>query len=595
DNIIGVKGVGEKTATLLIQEFGTVEEIYTKLKKDTKQFEKKGIKPRIIGLLEENEEEALFSKMLGQIRLDVPITYSLPKKEWKDGLSLPDVLDLFADLGFRTLSQRVKTLFGVVDESIEDTAEEEVVDETELKKMSLALWLLRSDITSPTLDDILQFTRVKHFEDAKKILLQEIKKQKLTKVYEEIELPLIPVIEKIEKRGIAIDLPYLKKLSKEYHSELAKREKRIWKHAGGEFNINSPKQLGEVLFEKLALSVKNQKKTSTGQKSTRESELEKMRDLHPIIEDILEYRELQKLLSTYIDTIPDVVDKGGRLHTEFLQSGTTTGRMASQNPNLQNIPIRTERGKNIRNAFIATKGFALVSLDYSQIELRVAAFLSGDKRLIDIFKRGEDVHAAVASEVFGVPEKEVTEEMRRRAKAINFGIHYGMGVNALRQALGTTRAEAQQFYNEYFKKFSGLERYLTDIKAETAKSGYTETYFGRRRHFEGINSSLPYIKAQAERMAINAPIQGTQADIIKIAMARIDEYLVHRKFESDAYLLLQVHDELVYEIKKDRIDEITLKIKEIMEGVLSPKEIKGIPLIVDVAVGDNWGNMKKLV
>lgn len=607
DNIIGIKGIGEKTATILIKEFGSIEQIYKALKKDEKQFIKAGITQRIIGLLKDNEEEALFSKELATIQLNVPIDFKYPEKPWRDTLDINMVLKLFSELNFRTLSQRVKNLFGTKDEenneklqSIKVVAEEkdeerkEHVSEKELSETAIGLWLVDSDITNPTVDDILDFAQTTSFAKAKEMILSEIKNQKLEKVYTEIELPLIPVISKMQERGIVVNLSYLEKLSKEYHKELEIFEKKIYKHAGEEFNINSPKQLGVILFDKMEFSVKNQKKTGTGQKSTRESELEKMKEMHPIISDILSYRELKKLLSTYIDNIPDMVGNDGRIHARFLQSGTTTGRMSSQSPNLQNIPIRTERGRNIRSAFVASDGYELVALDYSQIELRIAAFLSGDEKLIDIFKNGGDIHAAVASEMFGVSPDLVDREMRRRAKIINFGILYGMGVNALKQSLGTTREEAQQFYNDYFKNFSGVAYYLEQVKADATRLGYTQTHFGRRRHFEGLKSKLPFIRAQAERMAINAPIQGTQADIIKIAMTLIDEYIIEHKLENDVYLLLQVHDELVYEIRKDKIKETALEIKKIMESILNTEETKGVPIEVVAHSGENWGALKHL-
>jgi DNA polymerase-1 len=605
DNIPGITGIGEKTAALLVRKFGTIENIYKQLKKDKKQFEEAGLKARVIKLLEEGREEAEFSKMLAEIRRDVPIDFSLPSQQWRESLSVDRVVDCFSEFDFRTLSQRVKELFSIPEEKDSsgnnmDTPRQrslneaggETIDPDELKQTSVALWVLDSSLTNPQLDDILQYAKTKSFSRARKIILGEVKKHNLSRVYEEIELPLIPVVSLMEKRGVRIDRAYLKKLSREYHQELAKLERAIWKYAGQEFNINSPKQLGEVLFERLGLWLKNHKRTSTGVKSTRESELEKLRDAHPIIGCILQYRELQKLLSTYIDIIPDMLDANDRLHATFLQTGTTTGRMSSNNPNLQNIPVKTELGKNIRKAFIATEGFQLVAFDYSQIELRVAAFLSGDEKLTDIFKRGGDVHAAVAAEVFGVPPEQVDKEMRRRAKIINFGILYGMGVNALRQNLNTDRAEAQRFYNEYFKNFSGLARYLDRVKAKARRLGYTETYFGRRRYFEGIHSSIPYIQAAAERMAVNAPIQGTQADIIKIAMVRIHKYITQERLDKGIFLLLQVHDELVYEVRQDFVEASVSKIQEIMESVLAPKDTGGIPLVTTVSLGHNWGEME---
>ena len=334
------------------------------------------------------------------------------------------------------------------------------------------------------------------------------------------------------------------------------------------------------------------KKTAGGARSTRESELEKLRDLHPIVPNIFEYRELQKLLSTYIDAIPPLLDEAGRLHAEFIPSGTTTGRMASQNPNLQNIPVKTAHGKAIRDAFVADKGFVLGAFDYSQMELRIAAFLSKDEKLVGIFKRGEDVHSSVASYVFKVPQNQVTPDMRRKAKVINFGIMYGMGVNALKQNLGSTREEAQKYLNDYFETFSGLAAYLANVKLETAARGYTETFFGRRRYFQGINSKLPFIRASAERMAINAPIQGTEADVIKLAMIKVDEYIEKNNLKDDVFLLLQVHDELVYEIRETKAAEVAPQIEKIMESVIDPKDIQGVVLEATTAVGKNWGELK---
>jgi DNA polymerase-1 len=457
----------------------------------------------------------------------------------------------------------------------------------------------------------------KDLAEARQYFLAEIKERNLEEVFEKIEKPLIPIIKRMEEKGIVVDKDILQKLSVDNHKTLASLEKKIWDLAGSEFNINSPKQMGEVLFDKMGLKPKNQKKTAGGKASTKESELEKMRDLDPIIPLILEYRELQKILSTYIDNIPGMVAEDGRLHAKFLQTGTTTGRMSSQDPNLQNIPNKSGLGMEVRKAFKAGPGTKLVAFDYSQIELRIAAFLSDDKKLLEIFKKGEDVHTAVASEVFGVPADKVDKEMRRRAKVINFGIMYGMGVSALKQNLSTeteqvSRADAQKFYDDYFAKFSGLATYLESVKNQTMKTGFTETLFGRRRYFEGINSKLPFIKAMAERMAINAPIQGTEADIIKLAMIRVEEYLsttpsseCHPSLEKEGkgdvmlvdcvHLLLQVHDELVFEIEENLINKIAPKIKEIMENVVDLEKTKGVVCKVEYKAGDNWGEMQKMV
>lgn len=606
DNIIGIKGIGEKTATTLIQKFGTIENMYKALKKSDKEFKAAGITDRIVALLKEGEEEALFSKMLATIRKDAPINFRLPEKEWKESVKMEMVEKLFKELEFRTLSIRVKEVLGMTDAfgdeitaetpefANKEEAKKEEIDEKLLKETGLALAVLDSNISDPQLEDILRYAGTNSFKEAREKILGDLDKQNVKKVFTDIELPLMPIVSEMHTKGIKVDVEYLKGLSKEYHKELNKIQKKIWEHAGEEFNINSPKQLGVILFEKMGLKAKNQKKTSGGALSTRESELEKMKDLHPIIELLLDYRELQKLLSTYIDNLPNLLEKDGRLHTTYVQIGAVTGRMASHNPNLQNIPIKSELGRRIRKAFVASKGHKLVEFDYSQIELRIAAFLSDDEKLINIFKSGRDVHTEVAAQVFKVPVEKVDKEMRRKAKVINFGILYGMGVNALKQNLGGTREEAQTFYNEYFKTFTTLAQYLDHVKAETARKGYTETFFGRRRYFEGIKSSLPHIRAMAERMAINAPIQGTEADLIKLAMIEVDKYLKKEKKDKDVAPLLQVHDSLLYEVKNELVDGLLEKIQEIMQGIMSLKDTKGVPIVVHKSVGMTWGDMNDI-
>lgn len=466
------------------------------------------------------------------------------------------------------------------------------VDETELKETSVALWLIDSNFTNPTLQDILHFSKTDDFQKARKIILEAIQKNNLTEVFEKIEKPLIKVVKEMEENGVAVDNKIMKMLSDEYHKELSILEKAIWEMAGEEFNTNSPKQMAEILFNKMNLSYKGMRKSSSGSYSTKEEVLNKLSEVHPIAEKILGYRELQKLLSTYIDNIPKLLDKDGRLRARFLQAGTTTGRMSSQEPNLQNIPVKGDYGRRVRNAFVAEKGNRLLAFDYSQIELRIAAILSEDEKLIEIFKSGKDVHNNVASYVFNVPEDEVDKDMRRKAKVINFGILYGMGVTALQKNLQTDRAEAQKFYDDYFKTFSTLASYLDKVKAEASRLGYTKTMFDRRRYFEGIKSSLPFIRAQAERMAINAPIQGTQADITKLAMVRINDYLEKKNLKKDVKLILQIHDEVIYEVKEDLVEKIVGDIEKIMEGVLDDKDTKGVPILADAHSGKSWGDMK---
>ncbi|MCX6787905.1 MAG: DNA polymerase [Candidatus Kaiserbacteria bacterium] len=608
DNIQGVPGVGEGSALKLIQNYGDLDAIYKTLKKKGVEAVAKeaGIQKRYVQLVLDNEEAALFSKSLATIRLDAPIAFVLPERLWRESAELAKVFLMCDEFGFRSLKDRVRSVLAPSPSAtsfpsaasdfvaVPEPAPEDV-DPIALAEAGVMLWLISSEFTNPSLDDILAFTKERTFAAARAELEKQLSAMgKVREVYAQIEKPLIPVIGKMEARGVLIDPKVLGGLATTYRAELEALEKRIYAAAGREFNVNSPKQLGEVLFDELKIIPEKQKKTAGGQRSTRESELEKIRDMHPVINDILEYREVKKLLSTYIENLPPLLDAEHRLHAQFLQTGTTTGRMSSQNPNLQNIPLHSERGRMIRHAFVAPAGFTLVALDYSQIELRLAAILSGDKKLCSIFRSGRDVHREVAAQVFHVAPESVDAEMRRRAKVINFGILYGMGVNALRGQLGSTTAEAHQYLEDYFTTFKTLSEYLESTRGFARKHGYTETLFGRRRQFPEMKSSLPYVRAQAERMAVNAPIQGTQADIIKLAMVRIDEMLEKEGSSQDAYLLLQVHDELVYEIRTERIAALGEKIKQIMESVLSSTATHDVPILAVVKSGPDWGSMRSL-
>lgn len=595
DNIKGIKGIGDKTATELIRAFGSIEDIYAALKKDPDLFEKKGFKARVVALLKEGEQDARTSKELATIRTDAPVAFELPEHTWRIEDHADRIRALCDVFEFRSLKAKLPE--GKIESALEAEASASGVDAARLAETSVALWLVRSELTNPDLTDILTYANTQDFEKAREKIFSELKQTgRLWEVWERIEKPLLAVVRKMTETGVAVDVPYLEALSKEYSKGAREIEARIYQHAGHEFNINSPKQLGDVLYDELGIGAGKHKKTATGARTTREEELSKMADMHPIIGDILAYRELQKLLSTYIDKIPGLVAEDGRLHAQFLQAGAATGRMASERPNLQNIPIRTEYGKRIRNAFVAAPGYVLAAIDYSQIELRIAAGLSRDEKLVGIFKRGEDVHAATAAQVFGVPVEKVDREMRRRAKVINFGILYGMGVNALRQNLGASvgREEAAQFLESYFKNFTGLARYIDETKASAAKLGYTETLFGRRRYFPGFKSPLPGLRAQAERMAVNAPMQGTQSDIIKRAMVEADSFIEKEGWASRARLLLQVHDELVYEVDEKDAETIAKKLRDIMEGVTDPTLLSGVPIIAEVSLGKDWGTVTKI-
>lgn len=592
DNIIGIVGIGEKTATTLVTTFGTIEAIYRKLKKGEKDFLAAGIKSRIIGLLKDNEEEALFSKTLATIRGDAPIKFSLPVKSWRETFSLVEVEVLFNALDFKSLFSRAQNLLGaptnVSTDAKEPKSSPSPVSPLEIKKTALALWLIDSEKVTPDLEDIYRFAGTDDFKQAQQIIQTELKKRNLEKVYNDIELPIMPIIDRAERRGILIDLKYLKSLSVKHHLELEKLKKKIYALAGLEFNINSPKQLGEVLFDRLGLTAKGLKKTAGGARSTRESELIKLADSHPIVKHLLSYRELAKLLSTYIDNIPTLVDAENRLHTSLNQAGAATGRMSSSNPGLQNIPASDKFGQELRRAFIASPNHTWVAADYSQIEMRVLAILSGDESLLRIFKEGGDVHSGVAALVFGVPESEITKDMRRAAKVINFGIIYGMGINSLRQNLGMTRSEAQEFYDNFFKTFPKVRAYFDQVITDTHLKGYTETLFGRRRYFPALKSRLPYLQAAAERQANNAPIQGTAADIVKIAMKKVESGLQKKQLINQCHFVLQVHDELIYEVENTQVAAAKKVIKESMESVIT----ETIPFPVEVKEGRSWGELE---
>lgn len=617
DNIIGIKGIGEKTAEILISKFGTIENIYKVLKKSPEKIKEAGITDRIISLLKEGEEEALFSKTLATIRRDAPIKFEIGSQTFMEKVDGKKVESLFRELEFRSLVSRASIFLnknnqvggepivgGKQNENTEENNEDEKQElskeeKEELVKLKIAVWLLNSDLNNVVDDDVFYFQNSKSFEEARTKILEKIKRENLTYVYEKIELPIIKYVENMQNYGIKINVDYLKTLSFDYHKELEKLEKKIYEYAGLEFNINSPKQLGEILFDKMGLEPekgKKMKKTAGGARSTKESELEKLKDAHPIIAEILKHRELQKLLSTYIDVLPNLADEDGRIHAKFIQAGTTTGRFSSTDPNLQNIPVKSELGKNIRFAFVAPKGKKLLSFDYSQIELRVAALMSQDEFLIKVFKNGEDVHNAVAMKVFGVEDGHVTAEMRRRAKVINFGILYGMGVTALQTNLGTTRKEAQEFYDNYFAQFPKISGYLDGVIDEAKVKGYTETLFGRRRYFPGLKSPLPFIRAMAERMAINAPIQGTAADVIKLAISASMDEINKNNLQNQAHLIMQIHDEIVFEVDEDKVEEIIKIVEGAMVNVIPTDFIKNlganVPLAVHSSVGVTFGDLK---
>jgi DNA polymerase-1 len=417
----------------------------------------------------------------------------------------------------------------------------------------------------------------------KEVFLPKLKETGTEKLFNEIEMPLVPVLAAMEAEGVRLDVEVLKEFSKKLEEEIGKIQQEIYEMAGVEFNISSPKQLGEVLFERLLISTKP-KKTKTGQYSTGEDVLVKLRNRHPIIDLILEYRSLTKLKNTYVDALPELVNpRDNRLHTSYNQAVAATGRLSSNNPNLQNIPIRTEKGREIRKAFVPrNKDYQLLAADYSQIELRIIAHLSKDKGLMEAFMNGQDIHTATASRIYGVPPELVSKEMRRNAKMVNFGIIYGISAFGLAERLGIPRREAAEIIKNYFEQYPGVKEYMDRSIAFAREHGYVETILGRRRYLPDINSANSVVRGYAERNAINAPIQGSSADMIKIAMISIFKELKRKELKTK--MILQVHDELVFDVHRDEVETVKELVREKMVNAI-PLDV---PVVVDMNVGENW-------
>ena len=403
---------------------------------------------------------------------------------------------------------------------------------------------------------------------------------KLRSVYEDIEIPLVPVLAGMEQRGVLIDVPNLRLQSQQLGKRMFDLQQQAWQAAGHDFNLDSPKQLQSVLFDELGLAAKL--RTPTGQPSTNEEALEAIADEHPLPRLILDYRGLAKLRSTYTDKLAEIVNpRTGRVHTSYHQGAVATGRVSSSDPNLQNIPVRTEEGRRIRQAFIAPDGWVVMAADYSQIELRIMAHLSGDEGLLRAFQEGGDVHRATAAEVFGLPPEEVSTNQRRAAKAINFGLMYGMSAFGLARQLGVDRGEASDYMARYFARYPGVHAFMDATREQAHRDGYVETIFGRRLYLENLKARNQALRAGAERAAVNAPMQGSAADIIKRAMIAVAAWLKPRE---DAHMLMQVHDELVFEVREDAVDTVRAAVVERMSGAAQLR----VPLLVEAGVGANW-------
>ena len=615
DNIPGVPGIGEKTAAKLLNDFGSLDEIYKNIEQISGSTRTK---------LEAGKESAYMSRELAKIMFDAPVelaiipNFHFDKDRVIAGLQklrFNSLIRKFAfvsgngkgedniNLGvFRSAAARelAPSARGdgpdgrdpeidiispsIIDWNIKSMMHDDGVKAKEILAgesfwdLGQAEFLLnplergQSDRYDPM--DLTNAFRVQQRE----LLVFS----RLYKVYTDFDLPLIPVLYKMEKKGMLIDRAYFKTLKDEYETTVKNLENEVWKLAGKEFNVNSPVQLSEILFTDLSLPTKGIKKTTRGY-STGAKELDKLKDEHSIIPKLIEYREAAKLLSTYIIPMPDLADKEDRIHTTFTQNVTATGRLSSLNPNLQNIPVRTEEGKRIRTGFIAPEGKVLVSADYSQFELRLAAILSGDQALIDDFNNDIDIHTKTASEAFHVPISEVTKTQRRAAKVINFGILYGMSVKGLADATGMSVAEAKTFIDNYFKLRAPIKKKLEEILKQAREEGYVETYFGRRRPTPDVKSPNFLIRQAAERAAANMPIQGTEADLMKRAMIEVDKAL-----PKGAELIMQVHDSLIVECDEPVADDVAKILKEKMEAVAPELKIK---LAVEISKGKNWGEL----
>lgn len=584
DNIPGCKGVGEKTAIQLLQQFGSIDNLLA----NTNQL--KGALQRKV---QEQVDNIRFSRFLATIRTDVPLEFDAPslvyqERDWER------LAPLYRELEFNSLlkqapasiargqvaltqsSKKVKAqeatldLFATIEsESNQSQSKEVGMEETQdTLERRLVSYLLNPEVAYNPMQPI-QWDALKA-------------DTALWNLYQEVELPLATILREMENAGVRIDVQMLKKAEVQLDKELQTLEQQIYTSVGAIFNINSPKQVGEVLFDQLKLDVKA-KKSKTGQYSTSEDVLLALKSKHPVVGMILAYRELKKLISTYISALPSYINpETGKIHTTYNQTVTATGRLSSSNPNLQNLPIRSERGQLIRQAVIPDDGCLFLSADYSQIELRLMAHFSQDPHLVEAFRSGQDIHAATAAKIFNIPIEKVTKDQRRQAKTANFGIIYGISAFGLAQQLDCSRSEAKALIDGYFAAFPGVIDYIERQKELARQQGYAITLFGRKRYLPDILSHNATVRSFAERNAVNSPIQGTAADIIKMAMVTI-----HRRLKEEglkAQMIMQVHDELNFNVPVGEVD----KVREIVIGEMQNVVHLTVPLIADCGVGNNW-------
>ncbi|PID52072.1 MAG: DNA polymerase I [Candidatus Moraniibacteriota bacterium] len=697
DNIPGVKGVGEKTAIMLLGEYHTLENVYDNIE---------NIKGAVRKKLEADKEQAFLSRDLGIIRRDVPIEIISYAETEVQRMTFDNARKMFQKLGFTSLLKRLpdakkssdvkgdeqeqkkQYIFLSEDEvasTLEKLQKEEVciaIDADEKKMYGVALckndvfYVAYTEKTRELINFFLQDGGVKkvcfdakndmHFlaknnirlrgvisdillqayvlqrnkkfefehlvfdvtgdilEEKKKTPQMELslrdnsiereqvcqrafymkalygyftqkicetiksqnKKANIQTLLDTIEMPLIEILFNMEQCGILLDQKRFGEIAEHINTNIEKLTENIYEYAGETFNINSTQQLRVILFDKLGIDTSTIKKTKTGF-STASSELNKIRDIHPIVEEIEKYRELFKLKTTYVDVLPTLVHADQRIHTSFNQAVASTGRLSSSDPNLQNIPIRTEEGRTLREGFVAGEGKKLVSADYSQIDLRCVAHVSGDAVLIDAFQKGADIHTFTAASVLGIAQKDVTTKQRSSAKELNFGLIYGMGQFGFARAAGIDNDQAKKFIAAYFEKFAGVKTYMDQTKKDAAQNGYVETLFGRRRYVAGITSKNFQIKSAGERAAINMPIQGLAADIMKLAMIAADKHITKMYHNGEVHAILQIHDEIIFEVDDAVVDIFTHDIRRVMEHVCT----LAVPLVVDVAIGNHWGEL----
>ena len=592
DNIPGCKGVGEKTAVALLKQFGTIDNLLA----NTEQL--KGALQRKV---QEQEEDIRFSRFLATIKTDVPMAFdaqSLVFRERNWELLAP----LYRDLEFNSLLKQAPA--AVVENQVTKSSRQ-TNKKTKQQEATLDLFAYVESVSTPlsSIGDargMLHEEELQHeslegrlvsyllnpevaYNPALPIQWEKLKADSsLWNLYNEVELPLAKVLKEMEQAGVRVDVEMLKKAEEQLSKELANLEQGIYASVGMAFNINSPKQVGELLFDQLKLDAKA-KKSKTGQYSTSEEVLLGLKGKHEVVGMILEYRELKKLISTYIAALPTYINpETGKIHTTYNQTVTATGRLSSSNPNLQNLPIRSERGQLIRQAVIPDNACMFLSADYSQIELRLMAHFSQDPHLVEAFRSGQDIHAATAAKIFGVAIEDVTKEQRRQAKTANFGIIYGISAFGLAQQLDCSRSEAKALIDGYFAAFPGVIDYIERQKELARQQGYAVTLFGRKRYLPDILSHNATVRSFAERNAVNSPIQGTAADIIKMAMVTIDRRLKEEGLK--AQMIMQVHDELNFNVPENEVD----KVREIVVNEMQNVVHLTVPLIADCGVGSNW-------